>query len=186
VAGWYLSAGWGYRAASPWGAVAHLCLRHWRRQTDLGYTGQRNMDDHGSGFTIGLMDLQARMYDPYKYLGADAMSTSVLENRDFVLGLEENWDSYHETKVRFSREVIISGYTYYLFTENNTGKVFFLSPRYADQLIEGVIVEKRIVVNLFTGQFDADETEMEQPTPFATGLLLLPDQSLLSKDRSNL
>jgi RHS repeat-associated protein len=31
-------------------------------QTDLGYTGQRNLDAQGSTFSLGLMDYRARMY----------------------------------------------------------------------------------------------------------------------------
>ena len=34
-------------------------------QTDFGYTGQRNMDAQGNSVTLGLMDYNARFYDPY-------------------------------------------------------------------------------------------------------------------------
>ncbi len=34
-------------------------------QTDFGYTGQRNMDVQGNSLPLGLMDYNARFYDPY-------------------------------------------------------------------------------------------------------------------------
>jgi RHS repeat-associated protein len=33
-------------------------------QTDFGYTGQRNLDAQGNAFSLGLMDYNARFYDP--------------------------------------------------------------------------------------------------------------------------
>ena len=33
-------------------------------QTDLGYTGQRNLDAQQNGYSLGLMDYNARFYDP--------------------------------------------------------------------------------------------------------------------------
>jgi RHS repeat-associated protein len=33
-------------------------------QTDIGYTGQRNLDAQGTTFDLGLMDYKARFYDP--------------------------------------------------------------------------------------------------------------------------
>jgi len=33
-------------------------------QTDLAFTGQRNMDAQGNGFTLGLLDYHARFFDP--------------------------------------------------------------------------------------------------------------------------
>ena len=34
-------------------------------ETDLGYTGQRNLDAQGKVYSLGLMDYKARFYDPY-------------------------------------------------------------------------------------------------------------------------
>ena len=34
-------------------------------QTDLGYTGQRDLDVEGNSFPLGLMDYNARFYDSY-------------------------------------------------------------------------------------------------------------------------
>ena len=34
-------------------------------QTDLGYTGQRNLDAQDNSFSLGLMDYNARFYDSY-------------------------------------------------------------------------------------------------------------------------
>jgi RHS repeat-associated protein len=34
-------------------------------QTDLGYTGQRNLDAQGASFSLGLLDYRARMYSSY-------------------------------------------------------------------------------------------------------------------------
>ncbi len=102
------------------------------------------------------------------------MKTNILENQDFLLGVQEDWDSYYEVKVKFIKEVNIGVYIYYLFADKNTEKSFCLSPRYEGHHIEGIYVEKQIVVNLFKGGLDVNQVYNKQPIFYATGLLKLP------------
>lgn len=103
------------------------------------------------------------------------MNKYILTNNVFLLGVEENWDTYHEVTVRFVEKVNIGEYTYYLFVDIKTDEHFYLRPRYAGHRIEGISAEKRIVVNLFKRTLDVDPGSDQQPQFYATGLLQLPN-----------
>ena len=111
------------------------------------------------------------------------MNTDILKNRDFLLGIQQDWDSYYEVTVRFVREMVVSHFTYYLFTEKKTEKLFYLSPNFVGHDIKNVTIEKRIFVKVFVENPKRQKTK--QPDLFADGVLLLPDQSLIAKDGSN-
>ena len=103
------------------------------------------------------------------------MNTNILVDREFVLGVDKDWDSHYEIKVEFVKKVAIGDYTYHIFVDKKKGKFYNLSSRYTDHMIEGVLVEKRIVVNLFEGNLEDNQADKQQPRFFATGMLQVPD-----------
>jgi hypothetical protein len=104
------------------------------------------------------------------------MKTSLLENYEVLLGVEEKWDSYYEVTVNFIEEVSIDAYTYYLFVDQNTKKHFYLRPRFVGDQIEDVLT-KKVVVNLFSVDSDIYQSDKKQPNFYATGLLQLINKS---------
>ncbi|MGB8215266.1 MAG: hypothetical protein WCE68_17085 [Anaerolineales bacterium] len=106
------------------------------------------------------------------------MKTNTLENQEFLLGVEEGWDSYFEVTVKFYKEVTIHGYPYHLFLDEKGEKLYYLRPRYKGHSIEGIYVEKQILVNIAKEDGDVDLNN-HQPPPFYTmGILRLPDTPL--------
>jgi hypothetical protein len=108
------------------------------------------------------------------YFGLNAMNKSVLENHDFILGVEEAWDSYYEVMVRFVEEVTIRANIHYLFVDEETKKHYYLKPRHKGHRIESVFVE-HIYVNLFTVDSEAYQADKKQTISSAIGVLKLPN-----------
>jgi len=104
------------------------------------------------------------------------MKTNILKGHDFILGVEEDWNSYYEVKVKFIEEVSVDIYTYHLFKDQKNGNYFYISPRYKEHQIEGVFAEQRIIVNIFKGSLDILQEKNIQPEFYATGILKLPKQ----------
>ena len=103
------------------------------------------------------------------------MKTNILEHRDFLLSVQEEWDSYYEVTVKFIKEVTTHGYTYHLFTDKEAEKSYYLRPRYTGHDIEGIFVEKRIIVNIAKKDSDVDRGNNQSPIFYATGILQLPN-----------
>ncbi len=103
------------------------------------------------------------------------MTNNILDNKEFLLGIQENWDSYYEATVQFVNESIIKGFNYYVFTDKRTGSLYYLLPRYKGQFIEGIFARKRIIVNIAK-----QGPNIDQPLVFfATGILQLPNPNQL-------
>ncbi len=103
------------------------------------------------------------------------MKKSILENHDFVLGVEEEWNLYYEVIVKFIEEVTINANTYHLFVDESTKKYFYLRPRYSGHNIAGVFVEKQVIVNLFAVDSEPYQADKKQSITHATGVLKIPN-----------
>jgi hypothetical protein len=101
------------------------------------------------------------------------MRKSILINLDFLLGVQKTWDSYYEVIVQFTKETTINGYKYHIFTEKDNKNSYYLRPRYSGQQIEGVLIEKRIVVSI--SERDRNKNN-KSPVTYATGLLQCNDK----------
>jgi hypothetical protein len=97
----------------------------------------------------------------------DEMRKNILDKLDFVLGIEESWDSYIEVEVRFTQKKIINGFEYFIFEEKKSKKEYLLSPRYEGQQIEMVLIEKQIIVNI--SKDDQNDSFQNSPIHYATG-----------------
>ena len=102
------------------------------------------------------------------------MKTNVLENKSFVLGVEESWDSYHEIEVKFVKELRIDTYSYYIFEDTKTKQTFYLSPRYTGHHIEGIFADRQIVVNISKRDTNSGQTNTKPPQFYAIGILQVP------------
>jgi hypothetical protein len=101
------------------------------------------------------------------------MNTYNLKAADFLLGVEESWDSYFEVIVNFIEQDPINDYSYYLFVDKAANRSFYLSPRYLGQKTEDVFMEKRIVVNVSKIDPVENQAENRLPKAYATGSLQL-------------
>ncbi|NCP87984.1 hypothetical protein GW781_13445 [bacterium] len=102
------------------------------------------------------------------------MKTNIFKNQNFILGVEEEWDIYYEVAVKFVEEVTINNYWYHVFSDENTGKTFYLRPLFSGHPIEGIFIEKRIDVSISKKEHPVDKTNTKIPTDYATGILKLP------------
>jgi hypothetical protein len=101
------------------------------------------------------------------------MKTNTLENQDFLLGIQEEWDLYHEVAVKFIKEITTQGYGYHLFADAKGEMSYYLRPRYSGHDIEGIFVEKRIIVNIAKKDSGAKQDINRSPVFYATGILKL-------------
>ena len=101
------------------------------------------------------------------------MNESIIKDMDFLLSIQEEWDSYQEITVQFKKEIAISEYTYHIFSDKKTGQLYYLSPRHVGGQIEGVFVEKSIVVNI--SKRDLNIQNNNSPFFYATGRLWIKD-----------
>jgi hypothetical protein len=104
----------------------------------------------------------------------NTMKNNILRNQDFLLGIEESWDSYYEVTVKFVEEVTIGPHTYHHLLDPKNQKSFYLRPRYVDHHIEGIFVDRQIVVNISKTDTDGGQTNIRPPRFYATGILKLP------------
>lgn len=103
------------------------------------------------------------------------MESSILANRDFILGVQEKWDSYYEVMVKFANEITFDDYAYHSFVDEKTDKCYYLRSRYIGHQIEGVLVERQIIVDLFLVDADSYQTNEQQAIFYATGILKLTE-----------
>jgi len=103
------------------------------------------------------------------------MESSILANRDFILGVQEKWDSYYEVVVKFVVEVAFDGYACHSFVDKKTDKHYYLRSRYSGHQIEEVFVERQIVVDLFLVDTDYCQASKQHGIFYATGILKLPE-----------
>ena len=96
---------------------------------------------------------------------------SILENHEFLLGVEERWDLYYEVKVVFIKEVTIDNYTSHVFVDKKNKKYYCLSPRYSGHQIETIYVEKKIIVNIYAGDLNPSDENFRNTKFRATGVL---------------
>jgi len=90
---------------------------------------------------------------------------------EYILVIQENWDSYEELVVKFVRRISISDFHYYLFEDITTNKIYYLSPRYIGQKIEDVIPEEKVVVNISKQEATTSPVEIVHPKTYAIGTL---------------
>lgn len=103
------------------------------------------------------------------------MGTSILANQDFILDVQEKWDSYSEVVVKFVDEVAFDGYAYHSFADEKTDKHYYLRSRYSGHQIEGVLVERQVIVDLFLLDADFYQGSKRQAIFYATGILKLTE-----------
>ncbi len=96
-----------------------------------------------------------------------------LKKVNFLLGIDENWDTHIDVVVNFIEKVSINDHTYYLFIEKSKKQSFYLTPRYVGENIEDVGVKKQIVVNISKKISDDELSNTQLPLTYATGLLQL-------------
>jgi hypothetical protein len=94
----------------------------------------------------------------------------MLENRNFILGIQETWNSYLEVKVQFTQEITSHGFTYHIFMDKETNQTYYLSPRYEGQQIENVLIDNRIIVNIARRTPSIEE---QPPITIGAGILKL-------------
>jgi len=96
---------------------------------------------------------------------------SILENHEFLLGVEEKWDLYYEVTVVFIKEVAVENNNYHVFVDKKNEKYYRLKPRYTGHQIEGIFVEKKIIVNIHAGDFNPGDNDFRNIKFRATGVL---------------
>lgn len=101
------------------------------------------------------------------------MKTNILANHKFVLGLQEDWNSYYEATVEFVREVTFQSFDYLLFEDRTSNRSYYLRPRLVGHDIEGIFVEKNINVNISKKDPDPHQNGNKPPIFYATGMLRL-------------
>jgi hypothetical protein len=75
--------------------------------------------------------------------------------------------------VKFVEEVVIDINIYHLFADKINKRYFYLRPRYVGYQIEGVFVDKQIIVNLFILDSEIYQSDKKQSISYATGALKL-------------
>src|SRR5512143_3377051 len=98
------------------------------------------------------------------------MRVELFGEREFLLGIEESWDSYKEVTVRFVDDATIAGHTFHIFRNPQSQTSFYLRPRYEGHRIAEVLGGK-VVVSIYA--WDPDSSRQLQPRFYATGLLQL-------------
>jgi hypothetical protein len=101
------------------------------------------------------------------------MKLSDLKKADFLLGIEENWDTYIEVIVKFIETVSIDDHIYYLFVDKGNNQSFYLYPRYKGQYIEDALAKKQVAVNVSKMILNNGAQKSQLPLTYATGLLQL-------------
>ncbi len=99
------------------------------------------------------------------------MAVPALEDRTFILGVEEGWNKYFEVTVRFLKKVERAEHDdYYLFADETTGTNYWLTPRYKADAIPLAAVAQ-IMVNIEISAPAPDGVDVLPPPRFATGSL---------------
>jgi hypothetical protein len=107
-------------------------------------------------------------------MGLAAVTENILSRLHFILGVEEDWDSYSEAEARFVRFAISGGETHYVFL--TAGKEYWITPRYLGQSIESVTGGGEIIVNVSAPASRVQKNKRGQALrPIGTGVIRVRD-----------